>query len=97
LGDASHYFLTIFNPLESEGGHSKISIVEVPRLQFAMVDGRGDPNVSEDYQNAVQWLYSVSYGLKFMAKKELGRDYAVMPLEGLWWAQDMSTFLTRSV
>ena len=73
----------------------RFSIVEVPSMQFAMVDGKGDPNVSPDYQNAVQWLYSVSYGLKFMSKQELGRDYAVPPLEGLWWAEDMGTFLTR--
>lgn len=64
-------------------------------MRFAMVDGRGDPNVSPDYQKAVQWLYSVSYGLKFMSKKEPGRDYAVPPLEGLWWAEDMGTFLSR--
>lgn len=73
----------------------RFSTVEVPCMQFAMVDGRGDPNVSPDYRNAVQWLYSVSYGLKFMSKKELGRDYTVPPLEGLWWAEDMSTFLSR--
>lgn len=73
----------------------RFSIVEVPSMRFAMVDGRGDPNVSPDYQKAVQWLYSVSYGLKFMSKKEPGRDYAVPPLEGLWWAEDMGTFLSR--
>ncbi|GAA4842578.1 hypothetical protein GCM10023221_20720 [Luteimicrobium xylanilyticum] len=32
------------------------------------------------------------YALKFLSKLELGRDYAVMPLEGLWWADDPSTF-----
>ena len=73
----------------------RFSIVEVPAMQFAMVDGKGDPNLSDVYQNAVQWLYSVSYGLKFMSKKELARDYPVPPLEGLWWADDMDTFLTR--
>jgi hypothetical protein len=69
--------------------------VDVPPLHYLMVDGSGDPNVSPDYRSAVEWLYSVSYPLKFMSKKELGRDYAVMPLEGLWWADDMSTFLSR--
>lgn len=71
------------------------TLVEVPRMQFAMVDGKGDPNTAPEYARAVEWLYSVSYPLKFMSKKELGRDYAVMPLEGLWWADDMSTFITR--
>jgi len=73
----------------------RFSLVEVPRLLFAMVDGQGDPNVAPAYANAVQWLYSVSYTLKFMSKKELARDHAVPPLEGLWWADDMDSFLTR--
>lgn len=73
----------------------RFSLVEVPRLAFVMVDGTGDPNVAPAYASAVQWLYSVSYGLKFVSKKELARDYAVPPLEGLWWADDMNSFLTR--
>ncbi|MGE0500027.1 MAG: GyrI-like domain-containing protein [Rhizobiaceae bacterium] len=70
-------------------------LVEAPSMQFLMVDGKGDPNVSTDYKRAVEWLYSVSYPLKFMSRNELGRDYGVMPLEGLWWADDMTTFATR--
>lgn len=69
--------------------------VEAPPLPYLMIDGTGDPNTAGSYRSAVEWLYSVSYPLKFMSKKELGRDYAVMPLEGLWWARDMSTFLSR--
>ncbi len=70
------------------------SLIDVPKLQFAMVDGKGDPNTSEEYRHAIEWLYSVSYPLKFMSKKELGKDYGVAPLEGLWWAESMSSFLT---
>lgn len=70
------------------------SLVDVPKLQFAMIDGKGDPNTSEDYRHAIEWLYSVSYTLKFMSKQQLGKDYGVAPLEGLWWAEDMSSFLT---
>ncbi len=73
----------------------RFSLVEVPRLQFLMIDGKGDPNVSPDYTRAVEWLFSVSYVLKFMSKTELSRDYVVPPLEGLWWAEDMATFHTR--
>jgi len=69
--------------------------VDVPLLSYLMIDGAGDPNTAAAYQSAVEWLYSVSYPLKFMSKKELGRDYAIMPLEGLWWADDMSTFISR--
>ncbi len=73
----------------------QFTVVDVPSMQFAMVDGRGDPNTAPAYRDAVEWLYSTSYPLKFMSKKDLGRDYAVMPLEGLWWADDMSTFISR--
>ena len=71
----------------------RFTIVDVPKMQFAMVDGKGDPNVSEDYKAAVQWLYGVSYALKFASRRELGRDYTVAPLEGLWWADDITDFV----
>lgn len=59
-----------------------------------MLDGQGDPNTSQDYQDAIQAIYSVSYTLKFKLKKgPPPRDYVVMPLEGLWWADDMDDFL----
>lgn len=68
--------------------------VDVPSLQFLMIDGQGDPNTSRTYAEAVEALFSVSYTVKFMVKK--GRqqiDYAVMPLEGLWWADNISDFI----
>jgi hypothetical protein len=59
-----------------------------------MIDGMGDPNTSSEYAQAVEALFSVSYAAKFMVKNDLQLcDYAVMPLEGLWWADDMSVFL----
>lgn len=70
--------------------------VAVPQMQFLMVDGLGDPNTAETYQQALEALYAVAYGVKFASKKELGRDYAVPPLEGLWWADDMAIFTTTS-
>lgn len=66
-------------------------VVEVPRLNFIKVDGKGDPNTAAAYGTAVQWLYTMSYTLKFASKAE-GRDYGVAPLEGLWWAEDMASF-----
>lgn len=68
-------------------------IVEVPRMNFIMIDGAGDPNTSEEFQQAVEALFSTSYTLKFMIKKgPQAIDYGVMPLEGIWWADDMSSF-----
>ncbi|MGD9885667.1 MAG: GyrI-like domain-containing protein [Reyranella sp.] len=69
--------------------------VEVPLMQFAKVDGEGDPNTAPAYRSAVEWLYGVSYAMKFAAKAALGKDYVVPPLEGLWWADDPASFVTR--
>ncbi len=70
----------------------KENFVDVPKMNFLMVDGMGDPNTSEDFTQAIEALFSLSYTIKFMIKKTEGTDYAVMPLEGLWWADDMSNF-----
>ncbi len=67
--------------------------VDVPPMNFLMVDGEGDPNTSQAYAEAIEALFAVSYTVKFLLKKgELAIDYGVMPLEGLWWADDMTTF-----
>lgn len=71
----------------------RFEMVEVPRLNFLMVDGRGDPSTAPGYANAVQWLFSASYAVKFASKAQ-GRDYTVAPLEGLWWADDMASYVT---
>jgi hypothetical protein len=73
----------------------KFEVVDVPPMKFLMIDGHGDPNTAQGYQDAVEALYAVSYKLKFMSKKELGKDYVVPPLEGLWWAEDMEMFTTK--
>ena len=58
-----------------------------------MIDGCGSPNENQDYSDAVGALYSVAYKLKFAIKKgPLEIDYKVMPLEGLWWAENMAAF-----
>ncbi len=68
--------------------------VVVPSMRFLMMDGEGDPNTSAAFSMAVEALFSVSYTAKFKVKKgSQAIDYSVMPLEGLWWADDMSTFL----
>ncbi len=71
----------------------EVTTVEVPVMNFLMVDGEGDPNTSQSFQDAIDALYPLSYTLKFMIKRgEIGIDYGVLPLEGLWWADDMSSF-----
>jgi hypothetical protein len=67
----------------------KISIVDVPDMNFLMIDGEGAPT-SLQYLSSIQTLYPIAYTLKFMVKKATSLDYGVMPLEGLWWADDMT-------
>jgi hypothetical protein len=72
----------------------QVEIVQVPRLQFAMIDGAiekgSEPGKSPSFAEATQALYSISYTLKFTLKKRKTNaiDYPVMALEGLWWVED---------
>ena len=70
----------------------RFQIVDVPDLRYLMIDGHGDPNTGPAFTEATQALYPLAYRLKFASKRMLGRDYVVMPLEGLWWADDMDAF-----
>ena len=72
----------------------RFDVVTVPPLKYLMIDGRGDPNTSAEYAAAIATLFPVAYTLKFFSKRELDRDYAVMPLEALWWADVMASFTT---
>jgi len=46
-----------------------VDILDVPEMNFIMIDGAGDPNTSQEFQEAVEALFSISYTLKFMVKK----------------------------
>lgn len=70
-------------------------LVDVPTMQFLMIDGHGDPNTVKEYKDALETIYPVAYRLKFSSKKR-GKDYVVPPLEGLWWADDMAAFTART-
>jgi hypothetical protein len=72
---------------------SKTSMVEVPKFNYLMIDGEGDPNTSIEYQQAMEAIFPVSFKVKFISKKEKSQDYVVMPLEGLWWVDKMEDFL----
>ena len=68
------------------------ALVEVPLRSFLMSDGRGDPNTSQEYADAIAALYAVAYGIRAAIKRSTGDGYTVMPLEGLWWNEDMASF-----
>ncbi|GHJ60121.1 hypothetical protein NOK12_26390 [Nocardioides sp. OK12] len=73
----------------------RFDVVDVATATYLAVDGHGDPNTSADFTGAVAALYPVAYRTKFASKRDLGRDYVVPPLEGLWWADDMASFTSR--
>jgi hypothetical protein len=84
--DLKKEFKNLYNPSAKE-----VSVVDVPAMNFLVVDGEGAPS-SPQYSAAVEALFSVAYSLKFMVKKGKEIDYPVMPLEGLWWVEDMTKF-----
>ena len=63
----------------------EVMMLDVPKMNYLMLDGEGNPNTSQSFKDAVEVLFSLSYTLKFMVKKGASAmDYGVMPLEGLW-------------
>ena len=70
-------------------------VVEVPELSFLQVDGHGDPNTTPAYIAAVEALFTLSYAVRAIAKRDLARVHTVGPLEGLWSADDPAAFVAR--
>lgn len=87
--DLKKEYRRLYNP-----SSENCSIVDVPEMQFLMIDGAGDPNTSVAYAEAIEALYAAAYTLKFISKTTEEVDYVVMPLEGLWWTPDMAEFST---
>ncbi|WP_026374300.1 GyrI-like domain-containing protein [Agrococcus lahaulensis] len=69
----------------------EVRFVDVPPLSYLAIDGHGDPN-GPAFAEAVTALYPLAYAVKTASKRELDRDFVVMPLEGLWSANDWSSF-----
>lgn len=76
----------LYQPNSKEVGE-----IYVPKMQFLMIDGRGSPGDSKEYQDALATLFPVAFKTKFISKGQ-GKDYVVPPSEGLWWADNMEDF-----
>jgi hypothetical protein len=87
--DFKKEFKSLYQPT-----NKAFQMLEVPPMQFLMLDGRGDPNTAQEYQDAIEALYAVAYKIKFISKKTLGKDYVVPPLEGLWDSHETVFSLT---
>ena len=70
----------------------EVVLVDVPEMQFLMIDGMGSPGDSKEYLDALAALYPIAFKTKFLSKAK-GKDYVVPPLEGLWWADNMEDFI----
>lgn len=66
--------------------------ITFPAFNYLMTDGQGSPGDGPEYQSALEHLYPAAFGTKFFSKIDLGRDYAVPPLEGIWWADDFEAY-----
>ena len=69
---------------------NKPAIIEVPKINYLAVRGKGNPNEENgDYQNTLGLLYGIAYTLKMSYKGNHKIDgffkYVVPPLEGFWW------------
>ena len=80
----------ILKPLYKPGDEPEM--VEVPELNYLMIDGKGDPNTATVYSDAVSALYKFAYAIRFYMRDEKGVDFGVMPLEGLWWVENLDLF-----
>jgi len=74
---------------------AKPALVDVPSFNYLQVDGAGNPNNNPHFADATASLYALAYTIRFAYKAALDAAYTVMPLEGLWWSEDMSTFVGR--
>lgn len=71
---------------------TKPSIIEVPEMIFIAINGKGDPNTSSEYKEALEILYGLSFTIKMSkmngTQPEGYFEYVVPPLEGLWYVDD---------
>ena len=71
---------------------NKPSIIEVPKINYIAVRGKGNPNDEEsEYKASIGLLYTIAFTIKMSYKNEYKIagyfEYVVPPLEGLWWQE----------
>ncbi len=72
-------------------------IVQVPDFKYLMIDGRGYPGESQEFQDKIAVIYGLAYTIKFMFKLDKAHpfDFVVPPFSGLWWAKDHQAFIDK--
>lgn len=61
-------------------------LVDIGVGNYLAIEGQGPP-MGPEFQEAIQALYSIAFGVKMRSKFQDGKDYTVSALEGLWWAE----------
>jgi len=73
---------------------TKPSIIDVPKMIFIAVDGKGDPNTCDEYKQAMEILYGLPFTINMSKMNGTQRDgyfeVVVPPLEGLWYMDDVT-------
>ncbi len=69
---------------------NKPSIIEIPKMNYIAVRGKGNPNEENgEYKKTIGLLYAIAFTIKMSYKTEHKIDgyfeYVVPPLEGFWW------------
>lgn len=84
LFDYKKEYKEFYQPAKTPG------IVEIPKMNYIAVRGKGNPNeVDGEYQAAIGMLYAIAFTIKMSYKGSRQIEgyfpYVVPPLEGLWW------------
>ncbi len=66
----------------------RFSLVDVPELPFAIIDGEGTPD--DGAEQAVKALFTAIYPIRREARERLGKRFVEPPLEMVYWADDMA-------
>lgn len=74
---------------------NKPAIVNIPKMNYIAVRGKGDPNKEDgEYKKSISLLYSIAFTIKMSYKGTYKIDgffeYVVPPLEGFWWQENVS-------
>lgn len=70
----------------------QFTIIDVPEIRFAIIDGKGDP-ADNELGEAVKWLYSVAHFVKPIVKERMGKNFVEPPVEFLFWADKKKDFV----
>jgi hypothetical protein len=70
----------------------EFTLVDVPEIRYAMIDGAGNPE-SPELRATAKWLYSLVHIVKPYMREKMGKKFAEPPLEYLFWADDPQDFI----